>query len=215
MTTTRTDERDFQTDQDASGQVIAQSGRDADDGPARDPEEVVIPVAREELEVGKRRVETDVGVRVRKTVHEREVVVDEPLEKDEVQIERVKVGRPVDGPLDVRYEGETLIIPVVEEVLVVERRLMLQEEIRVTRRHREVRLPQHVTLRSEQVNVERIGSGDAVEAATASHVRPDAQCPPVLGAEVESAAADASLLEQRRRQTELQRGRIESSGEQG
>ena len=51
------------------------SSQDAD-------QKAVIPVIREELEVGKRVVETGKGVRVTKTVSEREGVVDEPLVRE-------------------------------------------------------------------------------------------------------------------------------------
>ncbi len=49
-------------------------------------------------------------------------------------IERVKVERLIQEPVSQRQEGDTLILPVVEEVLVVEKRLMLREEIRITRK---------------------------------------------------------------------------------
>ncbi len=120
-------------------------------------EEAVIPVLEERLDVGTRRVETGGGVRVRKTVEEREASVDEPLTKEEVEVERVAVDRPVDGPVAVRYEGDTMIVPILEEVLVVEKRLVLKEEIRITRRRRELHAPQRVTLRREHATVERIG----------------------------------------------------------
>ena len=42
-----------------------------------------------------------------------------------------------------------------EEVLVVEKRLMLKEEIRLTMQKGEFREPQTVTLRSEEVSIER------------------------------------------------------------
>jgi len=56
----------------------------------------------------------------------------------------------------VRYEGDTIIIPVLEEVLVVEKRLMLKEEIHITQHHEEFHQPQHVVLRNEDIAVERL-----------------------------------------------------------
>jgi uncharacterized protein (TIGR02271 family) len=120
-------------------------------------EQAVIPVMEEELDVGTRRVETGGGVRVQKTVEEHEASINEMLTKEDVEVERVAVDRPVDGPVAVRYEGETMIVPVLEEVLVVEKRIVLKEEIRITRRRREVHAPQRVTLRREHATVERIG----------------------------------------------------------
>jgi len=116
---------------------------------------VVLPVIEEQLELRKRTVETG-GLRVHKTVHEREELIDEPLLREELQIERVPINRPVSAPLEVRYEGDVMIIPVLEEVLVVEKRLVLKEELRVTRSRRLESSPQRVTLRTEEATIERI-----------------------------------------------------------
>jgi uncharacterized protein (TIGR02271 family) len=115
----------------------------------------VFPVVEETLDVQIRTRETG-GVRITKVVREREELVDEPLLREEVSVERVAVNRMVDGPIAVRYEGDTLIVPLVEEVLVVEKRLMLKEELRITRRQVEEHTPQRVTLRSEEVTIECI-----------------------------------------------------------
>lgn len=126
-----------------------------------------IAVVREELAVGKRTVDTGKGVRVAKSVSQREEVVDQPLTAHDVQVERVSVGRVVDaGKLPcVRHEGDTLIVPVLEEVLCVEKRTVLKEELRITSTRREVRKPERVVLRSEQVSVEPLTSlkGSIVE----------------------------------------------------
>ena len=114
----------------------------------------VIPVIEEEMHVGRRRRVTG-KVRLTRTVRQQEVTVDEPLLSERVEVERVEVNRPVDTPPEPRCEGETLVLPVVEEVLVVEKRLILKEEIRV-RRVRDVRHePQRVLLQKEEILVER------------------------------------------------------------
>lgn len=120
-------------------------------------DEVRIPRVEERLEVGK--AEQRSTVRIRKTVHEREEVVDVPLLREQVDVERVAVNRVVETAPAVRQEGDVTVIPVLEEVLVVEKRLMLREELRVTRRKDEVREPQHVILRTEQVEVTREDEG--------------------------------------------------------
>jgi uncharacterized protein (TIGR02271 family) len=117
----------------------------------------VVPVIEEELRVGRRVVETG-RVRVTKTVHEREEVIDEPLMREEYDVERVPIDVFVDGPVGPRQEGETLVVPVLEEVLVVEKRLVVREELRITRRRTEERRPQRVKLLSEEVSVERAGA---------------------------------------------------------
>jgi uncharacterized protein (TIGR02271 family) len=114
-----------------------------------------IPIAREEAEVHKQEVETG-RVRIHKTVHEREEVLRDSLRSQEVEMERVALNRQVDGPPEPRYEGEWMIIPVLEEVLVVEKRWVLKEEIRLRLRVTERPHEERVVLRTEQANVERI-----------------------------------------------------------
>jgi len=94
-------------------------------------------------------------VRIRKVVHEREEVVDEPLLDEEVEVERVSINRVVGEPVQIRYEGDIAIIPLHEEVLVVEKRLMLKEELHVAKRQVERRDPQKVSLRREEAVIER------------------------------------------------------------
>jgi uncharacterized protein (TIGR02271 family) len=122
-----------------------------------DPREppLVLPVLAEALDVQTRRVETG-RVRIHKTVQAREVLVDEPLLQEEVAIERVPVNRVVEGPIPVRYEGDTMIISLLEEVLVVETRLLLTEEVHITTRRTERHAPERVTLRHEDVTIERV-----------------------------------------------------------
>lgn len=116
-----------------------------------------LEVRQEQLHVGKRVVDRGSGVRIHKTVSEHEQVVDQPLLRDELGVEHVPVGAVVDqlDPPRMRYEGDTLVVPVLEEVLVVQKQLRLKEEVRITRHRREVHAPQTVSLRSEHISVER------------------------------------------------------------
>jgi len=118
--------------------------------------DVAIPVATEVATVRKRRIGTGKGVRITKTVTEREEIVDEPLEHDELLIERVAVNRVVepDNLPAVRQEGDVTIVPVLEEIIVTEKRTVLKEELRITRVRREVREPQRISLRSEKFTTE-------------------------------------------------------------
>jgi uncharacterized protein (TIGR02271 family) len=124
------------------------------DTPEDRTEQIRVPVIEEELEVGKRRVES-ARVSVRTIPRERDELVEQPLESMEVEIERVAIDRQIDAAPEIRNEGETLIIPVVEERLVVEKRLFLREEIHVHRRRTVTQFRQNVTLRSQEVIVER------------------------------------------------------------
>jgi uncharacterized protein (TIGR02271 family) len=130
--------------------------------PREEPAETisaVVPVLAEDLEVQKRRVETG-KVRLTKVVHEREALVDEPLWREEVEVTRVPMQRVVEGPVPVREEHDTTILSVVEEVLVVEKRWMLREEIHIRKQRVETHQPQRITLRSEEVQVERVPHAD-------------------------------------------------------
>lgn len=121
-------------------------------------DQAVIQLAEETLRVGKRIVERG-QVRVVKRVVERQETVDQPLLREEIAVERVPIHQVVEQASPVRYEGDTTIIPLYEEVLVFEKRLMLVEEVRVTRRQTERYDPQTVILRREEVVVERDGAG--------------------------------------------------------
>ncbi len=119
-----------------------------------DDADLVVPLHVEEASVSKRRIETG-RVRVSTVTREREQLVEELLEHEEVQIERKAVGKPISGVPPVREEGDTIVVPVVEEVLVIERRLMLKEEIHIKRVRGTERFKQVVMLRKQEAVVER------------------------------------------------------------
>lgn len=123
-------------------------------GAARPDVAWVFPLMKEELSIEKRVVDI-ARVRVTKSVHEEVRTVDETLWREEVSVELVEVNRVVDGPVAVRQEGDLLIVPLLEEVLVVEKRLLLREELRINRRRSQVQSRQNVTLRSESASIER------------------------------------------------------------
>lgn len=106
----------------------------------------------------------DVQVRTRETGRVRARVVtetrDEPIQatgwRETVDVERVPVGRVVHAPEGVRDEDGVVVIPVYEEVLVVERRLVLREEVRLTTRREPVPGPALIPLRRQHVEVDRL-----------------------------------------------------------
>jgi uncharacterized protein (TIGR02271 family) len=120
---------------------------------SREPE-VVLPVIEESVSVGKRAVETG-AVRVHKRVVEREEVVEMPLEVEEISVERVPINRLAEGPVEVRQEGDVTIVPLVEEILVVEKRTLIREEIRMVKTRRTIQSRQNVVVRREEADVER------------------------------------------------------------
>lgn len=124
---------------------------------APDLEQTVIPVIAEEVNATTRKIPTG-KVRVTKQTTEHTESVSMPVVRETAHVKRVVVNRPVDGPLPVRREGDTIIMPVVEEVAVVEKRLMLKEEIHITRQRSTELHNQDVTLRTERAQVERAGT---------------------------------------------------------
>ena len=117
--------------------------------------EQVIPVIEEALEVRRQVVDTGVVVQINKVVSEKLAPVAESLTSEFVSTERVKVGRVIDGPVAVRYEGDVMIVPVIEERLVVRKELFLAEELRVIRRRETREVHEDVLLRREQLTVRR------------------------------------------------------------
>jgi hypothetical protein len=115
----------------------------------------IIPVVEEQAVVSKRKKLSD-GVRVRTVVHEAEQVIDEPLATEDIEVERTPLDRWVDAPVPVRHDGDITIVTLVEEVVVVEKRLRATEEIRIIKRRSVRHEPQRVTLRREEAVVERL-----------------------------------------------------------
>lgn len=115
----------------------------------------VIPVIEEELVAGAREVKTGT-VRVSKHVEEVRKIVTAPAVHDVVEVNRIPVNRVVDAIPKMREEGDVLIVPVVEEELVVQKRLVLKEEIHIRRKRATERVSKEVTLERERATVERL-----------------------------------------------------------
>jgi uncharacterized protein (TIGR02271 family) len=119
--------------------------------------DATIPLVEERLTVGKKRVETG-RVRVHITTREETTEARSRLADQRVEVKRVPIGREVTELPVVRHEGDTMIIPVMEEVLVVEKRLVLIEEVHIRQLVTQTETAQPVTLRRQFVEVERIGA---------------------------------------------------------
>ena len=120
-----------------------------------DSQSVVVPVLEETIHISKETVESG-RVKLTKVVHEDTETVSVPVFHDDVQVERIPVNAFVEtAPPAVRYEGETMIVSVLKEVVVTQTRLMLVEELHVTKRQIKTDEVQRVTLRREEVQVER------------------------------------------------------------
>ena len=116
----------------------------------------VIPLVEEELRIDKRSVVTG-KVRVRTVVDTVEEMARATLEGRQVEVVRVPIDREIDVAPAVRTEGDVVIVPVVEEILVVEKRLVLKEELRLQPRKTEETVEVPVTLRKQRAVFERVG----------------------------------------------------------
>ncbi len=136
-------------------------------------DEAVLRLAEERLSVGKRVVETG-RVRVRRTTTEKVQKVDVPLSSDIYEVRRVPIGKEVKKTPAVRETRTEIIIPVVEEVLVVERRLVLREELHIRKVRSVERHTEEFTLRVQQATVDRVApqNSDAGSPRSARAERP-------------------------------------------
>jgi stress response protein YsnF len=115
--------------------------------------EDVIPLAEETATVGKRQVVTG-RVRVRTVTETAEELVRANLQSDSVEVIRVPIDQVVDSAPEIRTDGDVTIVPVLEEVLVVTRQLVLKEELHIRRRVETEAVEMPVTLRKQRAVVE-------------------------------------------------------------
>lgn len=124
-------------------------------GPEHTDDTKIITVVEEQLKVSKKIVETG-KVNISKKVTEQETTVEVPHSQDEYDIERISINQTFETPPPpVRYDGDTMIIPVLKEVLVVEKRYVLTEEIRITKRVIQTQETKNIILSKEEINIER------------------------------------------------------------
>ena len=116
--------------------------------------EQVIPVIEEQVSIEKKLVETG-KIRVSKFVTEEDQVIDHSLFHEESEIKTIPINRYVDElPPPVRQEGDTTIISILKEEVVV--RVLLEKEIHITKKRIETQESAKVTVRKEDVRVEKI-----------------------------------------------------------
>ena len=118
------------------------------------PDELRIPIIEEEARVVKRVTDIE-RVTVHIAAEEDQVFLRDELRHEQVEVVRVPVDREMAEAPPVRTEGDLTIVPVLEERLVVEKRLFLVEELHLRRTvvTESVELP--TTLRRTRVDVER------------------------------------------------------------
>jgi stress response protein YsnF len=120
----------------------------------RSTDKISVPVHEETVSVERQTVPR-ATVRIETVVTEHREPVEAELLREAAEIERVPIGRIVSERPPVRDEGGVLVIPLVEEVLVVERRLRLREEVRVRKKTSAVAHSEEAVLRSEEAVISR------------------------------------------------------------
>lgn len=132
-----------------------QTGDEQNDGsPANDEISQRIPVIQEFLTVEKKIIETG-KVIVNKSVEEEQFNYQIPWLEDEISLERIPINEYRDHAPVTRIEGDTTIVPVLKEVMVWQKKLLLVEEIRITKKvvtHEEQKT---ITLKKEVVEINR------------------------------------------------------------
>ena len=120
----------------------------------RRPEDIHIPLHEEEVSLSRREIKK-ANVQVALVTGTREQLIDEELTHVRVEIERVPIDRTVEVAPPTRQEGDITIIPVVDEIVVVERRLVLKEEVRVRRVSTKEQHQETLVLRQQEAVVTR------------------------------------------------------------
>jgi uncharacterized protein (TIGR02271 family) len=118
----------------------------------------VLPIIEERATIRREVVETG-RVRLTRQVQQTDEQVTVPVQHEEVQVERVPLNQTLPSGAtapETRYEGDTLIIPVLREIAVVETRLLLVEELRVTKRQVTTQHTETLVLRKEEMLVEHL-----------------------------------------------------------
>jgi uncharacterized protein (TIGR02271 family) len=103
----------------------------------REDDEVMVQRSEEELLVGRREREAGT-MRIRKRVRTETEHIEVPKKRVEVTVERVPVDEPQSGEEGItatpQIEEEEIVVPVVEEEIVIEKRPVVKEEIRISKR---------------------------------------------------------------------------------
>ena len=122
----------------------------------RQTEDLRIPLPVEEVSVSRREIKR-ANVQIALNTRTREQLIAEELTHFRVEIERFSIDQTVEAVPPIRQEGDITIIPVVEEVVIVERRLVLKEEVRVRRVSTKEQHQETVVLRQQEAVVTREG----------------------------------------------------------
>ena len=116
-------------------------------------QDIIIPVIEEQLKIETKVIETG-KIQITKHLKEHDEIINIPLLHEEHLIEHATMNVFVDNMPSVRQEGDTMIIPVLKEVIV--KRIFLVEEIRITKKTVQTNAQETITLKQEEVTINRV-----------------------------------------------------------
>jgi stress response protein YsnF len=133
---------------------------EADRSDAWTEAEEILPLVEETATVEKREIVTG-KVWVRTVTETLEELTKANLQSDTVEVTRVPIDKVVDTAPVIRTEGDLTIVPVLEEVLVVTKQLVLKEELHIRRRVETEAVEVPIKRRKQRAIVERIAPDDS------------------------------------------------------
>jgi stress response protein YsnF len=107
-----------------------------------------------------KRMETVADIIIRKSIEEHPQHLTTTLQQEAYEVERVAMDEPVsEAPKTIVRENGDLLISVVEERIVVEKRLFLIEQIHIRKSTKTKEVEKEVILKKEVIDVERKENG--------------------------------------------------------
>ena len=158
----------------SSSVTTVSHGLGASDDATKKTREAMLQLHAEEAVIRTRQIRGET-VRVATETQSREHIVEVPLTREIIEVEHVPIGEVVEVAPPIRYEGDVTILPVMEEVevVVIERRLILKEEIHVRRRRVTETHQETISLRAQTAVVTRFVADE--EGTTLDHIRSDTE----------------------------------------
>ena len=125
-----------------------------------DPDEkIVLPLVAETPHLEKRSVRTG-KARINTVLENVEEIASATLQEERVEVIRVPVNQPVKEAPTVRTVDGVTIVPVLEEIMVIEKQLILKEELHIHRRVTTEKIEVPVSLKKQRAVIERV-EGDS------------------------------------------------------
>ena len=115
---------------------------------------LTLNILKEQALVKKQIVEK-AKVHIEKKVHHTEATIHIPVVSEEIEIKKIPVNQYVEIMPQGRYEGDTIVIPVIKEILIVEKKLLLVEEVYVKKHTNTTTEEKNIILREEEIIVDR------------------------------------------------------------